>query len=87
MSKTQSGDERNVVSGFRAHSTRRSRSGLLAAAAVFLLYSLLQARDGLLVRPHRSVWRIVTGITVLYLLVLVVLLFQVREWPSNCVVF
>jgi phosphatidylserine synthase 2 len=49
----------------------------MAASAVFLLYNFLQARDGLLVRPHRVVWRIVTGITVLYMLFLVVLLFQV----------
>jgi phosphatidylserine synthase 2 len=46
-------------------------------AIVFLVYNLLQARDGLLVRPHRVVWRVVTGIAVLYMMALGIVLFQV----------
>jgi len=48
----------------------------VAMSIVFLVYNLLQARDGLLVRPHRVVWRVVTGIAVLYMMALVVVLFQ-----------
>merc|ERR1712000_354487 len=50
--------------------------GLIASSMVYLFYSLLQARDGLLVRPQRVVLRVVKGMAVLYLLFLVFLLFQ-----------
>jgi phosphatidylserine synthase 2 len=52
------------------------KSGLFAACLVFLLFSMLQMRDGLFYRPHPAVWRIVMGAGVLYLLGLVFLLFQ-----------
>lgn len=52
------------------------RTGLLSAALCFLLFSVLQMRDGLFIRPHRALWRLVMGMAVLYLLALVFLLFQ-----------
>jgi phosphatidylserine synthase 2 len=54
------------------------RSGLVAAACVFILFSVLQMRDGLFVRPHKAFWRAMMGVAVLYLVALVFLLFQVR---------
>eukprot|EP01094_Clydonella_sp_ATCC50884_P004999 TRINITY_DN13981_c0_g1_i1.p1 TRINITY_DN13981_c0_g1~~TRINITY_DN13981_c0_g1_i1.p1 ORF type:complete len:434 (+),score=125.97 TRINITY_DN13981_c0_g1_i1:18-1319(+) len=56
-----------------------TKAGILAAIACFLLFSVLQMRDGLFVRPHRAVWRLVMGAAVLYLLFLVFLLFQSRD--------
>lgn len=55
------------------------RRGLGAALAMFLFFALLQMRDGLLVRPHRAVWRVVKGVAVAYLLLLVFLLFQSQD--------
>jgi phosphatidylserine synthase 2 len=52
------------------------KSGLLAVGLVFLLFSMLQMRDGLFRRPHPAFWRIVMGAGVIYLLLLVFLLFQ-----------
>lgn len=46
---------------------------------VFLVFSMVQMRDGLFRRPHAVFWRIVMGMAVLYLCLLVFLLFQVNE--------
>ena len=53
-----------------------SDSGVYASIVSFLLFSMIQFRDGPFVRPHPSFWRIVLGINLLYELALVFLLFQ-----------
>lgn len=53
--------------------------GLMAGAFIFLLFSMLQMRDSIFQRPHPAVWRIVMGAGVIYLIILVFLLFQVRH--------
>lgn len=50
--------------------------GVYASIAFFLLFSMIQFRDGPFVRPHPAFWRIVLGINLLYELALVFLLFQ-----------
>ncbi|KAI0290907.1 phosphatidyl serine synthase-domain-containing protein [Russula brevipes] len=54
----------------------KRRVGAYAAIAGFLVYSMLQFRDGPFIRPHPAFWRIVLGVNVLYELALVFLLFQ-----------
>lgn len=51
-----------------------SRRAFACAAAVFLVYCVIQLRDSLLLRPHPILWRLVHGLGLLYLLGLVVLL-------------
>lgn len=53
-----------------------SYSGAYASIVSFLLFSMIQFRDGPFIRPHPSFWRIVLGINLLYELALVFLLFQ-----------
>eukprot|EP00250_Pteridium_aquilinum_P002158 c12362_g1_i1 orf=143-1435(+) len=53
--------------------------GIWAMIAVFLGYCLLQAPATILIRPHPSVWRLVHGIAVVYLVFLSFLLFQARD--------
>jgi phosphatidylserine synthase 2 len=50
--------------------------GAYAAVAGFLLFSMIQFRDGPFVRPHPAFWRVVLGVNLLYELALVFLLFQ-----------
>jgi len=50
--------------------------GLAIMTVVFLLYCMIQLRDGLLLRPHPAVWRVVHGAGLLYLLALVFILVQ-----------
>ena len=52
------------------------RNGLFVACGVFLFYCMVQLRDGILLRPHPAVWRVVHGFGILYLLLLVFLLSQ-----------
>ncbi|GAM20690.1 hypothetical protein SAMD00019534_038650 [Acytostelium subglobosum LB1] len=52
------------------------KTGLLGACGAFLLFSMLQMRDGVFVRPHPAFWRVVMGMGVIYLCSLVFLLFQ-----------
>ncbi|EIN12808.1 PSS-domain-containing protein [Punctularia strigosozonata HHB-11173 SS5] len=54
----------------------KRRVGAYAAGASFLLFSMVQFRDGPFIRPHPAFWRMVLGINVLYELALVFLLFQ-----------
>ncbi|PAV17421.1 phosphatidylserine synthase 2 [Pyrrhoderma noxium] len=54
----------------------KRRLGVYAAISFFLLFSMLQFRDGPFIRPHPAFWRIVLGINLLYELALVFLLFQ-----------
>ncbi|EFA78652.1 phosphatidylserine synthase [Heterostelium album PN500] len=55
------------------------KTGLLGVCAAFLLFSMLQMRDGLFVRPHPAFWRVVMGMGVIYLCGLVFLLFQTAD--------
>lgn len=55
---------------------RDLRLGLGASGLVFLFYCSLQLQDGELTRPHVVVWRLVHGVTILYLLLVVLLLAQ-----------
>jgi phosphatidylserine synthase 2 len=50
--------------------------GVYAAIAAFLLFSMIQFRDGPFIRPHPAFWRIMLGINLLYELALVFMLFQ-----------
>jgi hypothetical protein len=59
-----------------SHHRTRWSSGIYAAIASFLTFSMIQFRDGPFVRPHPAFWRIVLGINLLYELLLVFLLFQ-----------
>lgn len=50
--------------------------GAYASIAGFLVFSMIQFRDGPFVRPHPAFWRVVLGVNLLYELALVFLLFQ-----------
>lgn len=52
------------------------QSSIASASFIFLSYCFLQTRDGLLVRPHPGVWRIVHGCAVIYLIALAALSVQ-----------
>ncbi|KAF5348591.1 hypothetical protein D9756_009617 [Leucocoprinus leucothites] len=54
----------------------KRRVGVYAAIAAFLMFSMIQFRDGPFIRPHPAFWRIVLGVNLLYELALVFLLFQ-----------
>ncbi|KAI0079487.1 PSS-domain-containing protein [Panus rudis PR-1116 ss-1] len=54
----------------------KRRVGAYAAIASFLLFGVIQFRDGPFIRPHPAFWRLVLGINLLYELGLVFLLFQ-----------
>jgi phosphatidylserine synthase 2 len=56
-----------------------SQAGLAAACLAFLFFCMVQLKDGVFVRPHPALWRVVTGVAVLYLMALVYLLFQSAE--------
>ncbi|CAJ0841527.1 6905_t:CDS:2 [Entrophospora sp. SA101] len=53
-----------------------SAIGAMAGVGFFLLFAMLQFRDGPFIRPHPVIWRIVLGLGVLYQMFLVFLLFQ-----------
>jgi len=50
--------------------------GVLCSCIPLLVYGTLQFRDGFFQRPHPAVWRLVMGISLVYLMFLVFLLFQ-----------
>ncbi|KAI9452451.1 phosphatidylserine synthase 2 [Russula earlei] len=54
----------------------KRRMGVYAAIAGFLVFSMIQFRDGPFIRPHPAFWRVVLGVNLLYELALVFLLFQ-----------
>ena len=80
-----------VVAGFsyfsfthESHNTGQNvRNALFAAILVFLVYCFLQTRDGLMMRPHPGVWRVVHGCSVVYLLLLAAMLVQNRQGAIN----
>eukprot|EP01104_Vermistella_antarctica_P011432 TRINITY_DN3191_c0_g1_i2.p1 TRINITY_DN3191_c0_g1~~TRINITY_DN3191_c0_g1_i2.p1 ORF type:complete len:455 (+),score=91.50 TRINITY_DN3191_c0_g1_i2:253-1617(+) len=60
-----------------AHTTSENvKFGLGAVVAVFLFYCMVQLKDGVFIRPHPVIWRLINGITILYFLFNVFLLFQ-----------
>ncbi|XP_022190894.2 phosphatidylserine synthase 1 isoform X1 [Nilaparvata lugens] len=61
-------DEHNVDDNIRA--------GICCVVFFFVIISVLAFPNGPFTRPHPAVWRIVFGLSVLYLLILVFLLFQ-----------
>lgn len=72
-------DKRRVYVFFEKscpHFSNLIPSGVYAAVASFLTFSMIQFRDGPFIRPHPSFWRIVLGVNLLYELGLVFLLFQ-----------
>eukprot|EP01004_Peranema_trichophorum_P003730 NODE_2701_length_1513_cov_50.327338_g2327_i0.p1 GENE.NODE_2701_length_1513_cov_50.327338_g2327_i0~~NODE_2701_length_1513_cov_50.327338_g2327_i0.p1 ORF type:complete len:476 (+),score=59.12 NODE_2701_length_1513_cov_50.327338_g2327_i0:75-1502(+) len=52
------------------------RWGFLAVCIAFLLFCAVHLPDGLLLRPHPAVWRVVLGVALIYLIILVYFLFQ-----------
>lgn len=50
--------------------------GIYASISAFLVFSMVQFRDGPFVRPHPAFWRIILGINLLYELGLVYMLFE-----------
>ena len=65
---------RLAVSSF--NSCEPHLSGVYAAIAAFLMFSMIQFRDGPFIIPHPAFWRVVLGVNLLYELALVFLLFQ-----------
>ena len=49
---------------------------MYAVIVAFLMFSVVQFRDGPFIRPHPAFWRMVLGVNLLYELALVFLLFQ-----------
>lgn len=62
----------NVANALRS----MSRRGVYAVLSFFILFSMLQFRDGPFIRPHPAFWRVVLGVNLLYELGMVFLLFQ-----------
>jgi cytochrome c oxidase assembly factor CtaG len=54
------------------------KRGIVAVIAVFLVYCVVQFRDGIILRPHPAFWRLVTGAGLVYLLFLTFFCFQVH---------
>ena len=52
------------------------QSGIVAGSSLFICYGAVQFRDGILMRPHPMVWRIVHAIGILYIVCLAFLLYQ-----------
>ncbi|KAF8651936.1 hypothetical protein AX16_004580 [Volvariella volvacea WC 439] len=65
----------------------KRRVGVYAAIASFLLFSMIQFRDGPFIRPHPAFWRIILGINLLYELALVFLLFQDLKTARSMMTF
>ncbi|KAK5855086.1 hypothetical protein PBY51_005222 [Eleginops maclovinus] len=57
------------------HSDNNLRVGLLVVVSFFLVISILAFPNGPFTRPHPAIWRMVFGLSVLYFLFLVFLLF------------
>ncbi|KAG9051694.1 hypothetical protein FS837_000083 [Tulasnella sp. UAMH 9824] len=54
----------------------KSLLGIYASVSAFLVFSMVQFRDGPFIRPHPAFWRIILGINLLYELGLVYMLFE-----------
>lgn len=53
------------------------QSGLLAMVFFFLIVSIMAFPNGPFTRPHPAIWRVVFGLSVLYMLLLLFIIFQV----------
>jgi len=62
-----------------AYGLSSSKLGLVAGAFVFLVFAMLNLGDGPFIRPHPAVWRVVLGLSVLYVVCLTYLLFQSKD--------
>lgn len=62
-------------------------SGVYAAIAAFLTFSMIQFRDGPFIRPHPAFWRVVLGVNLLYELALVFLLFQDLQTARKMLIY
>lgn len=54
----------------------KQRLGIYAIISGFLLFAMIQFRDGPFIRPHPAFWRVVLAVNLLYELAMVFLLFQ-----------
>eukprot|EP00004_Rigifila_ramosa_P014645 TRINITY_DN3348_c0_g1_i1.p1 TRINITY_DN3348_c0_g1~~TRINITY_DN3348_c0_g1_i1.p1 ORF type:complete len:423 (-),score=100.03 TRINITY_DN3348_c0_g1_i1:37-1305(-) len=59
------------------------KMGLAGACCGFLLFCTLQLRETIFTRPHPALWRFVTGVAVLYSMLLSFLLFQDVNYGRN----
>ncbi|KAF8685447.1 phosphatidylserine synthase 2 [Rhizoctonia solani] len=65
-----------LLTSWKTSGRDKKRLGVYASICAFLLFSMVQFRDGPFIRPHPAFWRIVLGVNLLYELALVFLLFQ-----------
>jgi len=65
----------------------KRRVGVYAAITAFLMFSMIQFRDGPFVRPHPAFWRVVLGVNLSYELALVFLLFQDLQTARKMMTF
>eukprot|EP01105_Mastigella_eilhardi_P028810 TRINITY_DN977_c0_g1_i1.p1 TRINITY_DN977_c0_g1~~TRINITY_DN977_c0_g1_i1.p1 ORF type:complete len:487 (-),score=160.17 TRINITY_DN977_c0_g1_i1:75-1484(-) len=60
------------------------KMGIGSACLAFIIFCMLQLKDGEFTRPHPLVWRAVTGMSLLYMMLLIVLFFtdvdDARQW-------
>ena len=62
-------------------------AGMLCCIFFFLIISVLAFPNGPFIRPHPAVWRIVFGLSVLYLLMILFLLFQDLHTIRNILIW
>lgn len=62
-----------------AATDRNIYDGLLGTLALFLVVSALAFPNGPFIRPHPVLWRIIFGLSVVYLMILQFTLFQTYE--------
>ncbi|EEB92073.1 hypothetical protein MPER_09471 [Moniliophthora perniciosa FA553] len=77
-----------VLPMLRRHKIRRRydkrRVGVYAAIVSFLMFSMIQFRDGPFIRPHPAFWRMVLGINLLYELALFGQPLPERNYADDC---
>jgi phosphatidylserine synthase 2 len=59
------------------------KRGIFAACVVFLIFGLLVFPSGPFVRPHPALWRLVFGVSFLYLMGLILILFMDKVQARN----
>lgn len=80
---------RQALSGYGADlgPAENLKRGLWAVAFVYLVLGLLVFPSGPFIRPHPTFWRLVFGITTLYLFAMILLLFQNVEDARKALAF
>ena len=63
--------------------TYNTKRGLVAVVVVFILIGIIHMPDGPFLRPHPVFWRLVLCVTILYVLLLIFMLFQVGECAAG----